>query len=729
MARILAPTRTSRIDATKRHEQRFSWFIAEAHRQANNRAQRARWERYYDSEQIDPAVRAEIEARGQTVVVFNEIKSTIDWLIGTERRQRIDFHIMPRDAIDRDASKDAEVKSKVLKWLADVNRAGFERSQAFDDAMKSGLGWMEVGVRGDPNDPSIYIAHAPWREVLHDSMAQRLDLSDARYIFRIKIVDLDVALAMFPDKEKELLKVRQDGDDMQAFSTWMGGTGNLLDLGLLNGMSADDGDGYDNAVPPDLFNPRERVLLVECWCIEPNGQAGRDTPSTYDRAGMSMRVSIMTEYDTIAEEWSPYKHGRFPFIPKWAYRNKRTGLPYSPIRALMDKQDALNQALSKALHEASVNQTIAEVGAFESEIMTPEQVHAEMMDPEGMAIVANGALGNGRFKTERGIDRARGQMMMAEIFRLGIREGSSVTDANKGRDTNATSGKAIGLQQDQGSVLTTELFDNDLLARQQEGELTLSLVEQYMTGPRVIALSGDRKQSQMVEVNKPQPDGTVLNDLAARSAQFVVGEQAWRQTLAHSAFESMMELMGNLAQTAPQVVVACLDLILEYADVPNKEALLERVRAVTGQPGPDNQETPEQLAAKQQQQALQQKQIELQMAEFEAKVKETIAKGDKVAADAILARLNAMLAAATGAAQIVTAPGAMPIADEMLKSAGFVDQNAAAPVLDASAPPALAAPVDPAMADPGAQPMPPEALPPEGAAPSDSQAPMPGAPA
>jgi hypothetical protein len=351
------------------------------------------------------------------------------------------------------------------------------------------------------------------------------------------------------------------------------------------------------------------------------------------------------------------------------------------------------------------------------------------MDPEGMAIVANGALGNGRFKTERGIDRARGQMMMAEIFRLGIREGSSVTDANKGRDTNATSGKAIGLQQDQGSVLTTELFDNDLLARQQEGELTLSLVEQYMTGPRVIALSGDRKQSQMVEVNKPQPDGTVLNDLAARSAQFVVGEQAWRQTLAHSAFESMMELMGNLAQTAPQVVVACLDLILEYADVPNKEALLERVRAVTGQPGPDNQETPEQLAAKQQQQALQQKQIELQMAEFEAKVKETIAKGDKVAADAILARLNAMLAAATGAAQIVTAPGAMPIADEMLKSAGFVDQNAAAPVLDASAPPALPAPVDPAMADPGAQPMPPEALPPEGAAPSDSQAPMPGAPA
>lgn len=722
MARILAPKRTERIDATKRHEKRFSWFIAEAHRQANNRAQRARWERYYDSEQIDPAVRSEIEARGQTVVVFNEIKSTIDWLIGTERRQRIDFHVMPRDAIDREASKDAEVKSKVLKWLADVNRAGFERSQAFDDAMKSGLGWMEVGVRGDPNDPSIYIAHAPWREVLHDSMAQRLDLSDARYIFRIKIVDLDIALAMFPEKEKELLKVRQDGDDMQAFSTWMGGTGNLLDLGLLNGMSADD-DGYDNAVPPDLFNPRERVLMVECWSVEPSGQAGRETPSTYDRAGMGMRVSIMTEYDTLAEEWSPYKHGRFPFIPKWAYRNKRTGLPYAPIRSLMDKQDALNQALSKALHESSVNQTLAEIGAFEGSVMTPEQVHAEMSDPDGMAILANGALQNGRFKTERGMDRARGQLMMAEVFRAGIREGSSVTDANKGRDTNATSGKAIGLQQDQGSILSTELFDNDLLARQQEGELTLSLVEQFMTQPRVIALSGDRKQSQMVEVNKPMEDGTVLNDLAARSAQYVVGEQAWRQTLAHSAFESMMELMGNLAQTAPQVVISCLDLILEYADVPNKEALLERVRAVTGQPGPDNQETPEQLAAKQQAMAMQQKQVELQMAQMEAAVAELRAKGDKLNAETIAKRLEALLAAAQGAGVIVTAPGAMPIADEMLKSAGFVDQNAAAPVLDGAAPPALPAPVT---GNPATEPMPPEALPAE---PAPEAPPMPGAPA
>jgi hypothetical protein len=687
--------RTEKIDAKQRHEQRFSWFVAEAHRQAANRAMRAKCERYYDSEQIDSAVRAEIEERGQVVVVHNEIKPSIDWLVGTERRQRIDFHVMPREAMDRESTADAENKTKLLKWLTDINRAGFERSQAFDDAMKSGLGWIETGVRGDQSDVPIYIACSPWRDMLHDSIgSQRLDVADGRYIFRIRAVDYDIAQAYFPGKEEQLAKVRQSGDGLRSFGSWLGGTGNLLDLGLLSGSANDDEDDY--AVPTDLFNPRERVLLVECWSVEPNGGQPRpDAPSVYDRAQMSMRCSIMTEYDTLLESWSPYKHGRFPFVPVWAYRNKRTGLPYSPIRPLLDKQDALNGAMSKALHEASVNLTLAEETAF-SKSMTPEQVHTEVQDPNGLVILGHGALAGGRFKTERGIDRSRGQLMMAEQLRLAIREGSAVTEANKGRDTNATSGKAIGLQQDQGSILSTELFDNLLLARQLEGEIVLSLSEQYITEPRVISLSGERRQSQIVEINKPMPDGTILNDITARSAQFVVGEQQWRQTLAHAAFESMMELLGNLAQTAPQVVVACLDLVLEFADVPNKEALLERVRAVTGQPGPDNQQSPEQQAQAAQAQAMQQKQVELQMAQMEATVKELRAKGAKLDAETVATRLEALLSAAQGAGILAVTPGVMPIADELLSSAGFEDQNAPG-VLDVAAP-ELEQPMDPALA-------------------------------
>ncbi len=691
--------RTAQLDAQARHQQRLSWFIAEAHRQAGNRSMRARCEAYYDSEQIDARRRAAIEERGQEVVTFNEVKGTIDWLIGTERRTRVDFRVMPRDSVDKQSTEDAENKTKVLKWLGDVNRAGFERSYAWDDAMKAGLGWLEIGVRGDSGDCPIYISAEPWRNMLHDSVgASRMDVQDGRFHFRIKTVDVDIALAYFPNKEKEILRVRQDGNDLQAFSSWMAGTGNVLDLGLLNGNHYDDGD---NAVPPDLFNPRERVLLVECWSVEPDNSPQRSSPSVYDRQRMSMRVSIMTEFDTLIESWSPYKHGRFPFVPIWAYRNKRTGLPYSPVWPLIDKQDALNSAMSKALFEASVNQTFAEFGAFDDKVMSAEEAHEEVQDPNGMVLLKDGALAGNRFETRRGLDTAKGQLMMAEQFRMGIRDGGSVTDANKGRETNATSGKAIGLQQDQGGVLTTELFDNALLARQIEGEITLSLAEQYLIEPRVIALAGERKQSQMLEINKPMPDGTVLNDISARSAQFVVGEQAWRQTLAQSAFESMMELMGNLAPVAPQVVVAMLDLVFEYADLPNKETVLQRIRAVTGQPGPDNQQTPEQVAAAKKKAAIEEETFRLNLAKLQAEVKEAQAKGEKLDAESMAKSLEALYMAAQGAQVLAMAPQITPIADELLKSAGFKDKNA---------PPTLEGmPVQPALATPEQQqPMPAE---------------------
>ncbi|MDV7394857.1 hypothetical protein RZS08_25960, partial [Arthrospira platensis SPKY1] len=140
---------------------------------------------------------------GQNPVVYNEIKPTIDWLVGTERKTRVDFFVVAEDS-DEEAQTDAELKTKLLKYLDDTNRTSFERSFAAEDAFKAGLGWLEVGLRGDKSGPPVYVGAESWRNILYDSQAQKRDLSDARYIFRIKVVDLDVAEALFPDKKAEL---------------------------------------------------------------------------------------------------------------------------------------------------------------------------------------------------------------------------------------------------------------------------------------------------------------------------------------------------------------------------------------------------------------------------------------------------------------------------------------------------------------------------------------------
>lgn len=127
----------------------------------------------------------------------NETKSTVDWLIGTERRTRTDFTIHAREE-SQAAEDDAQTKTKLLKYLHDVNRTEFERSNVADDVFKAGIGWLELGISEDPDDEPLYMRAESWRNMLYDSLGERRDTTDWRYIFRFRMVDLDMAVAYFP---------------------------------------------------------------------------------------------------------------------------------------------------------------------------------------------------------------------------------------------------------------------------------------------------------------------------------------------------------------------------------------------------------------------------------------------------------------------------------------------------------------------------------------------------
>lgn len=678
----------------ERHEQRLSWFIAEGARQAPNRAMMAKCESAYDSEQWDHQEAEDVRDRGQNPVVYNEIKPTIDWLIGTERRSRVDFFVVAEGDEEEDED-DARNKTKLLKYLDDVNRAGFERSYAAEDCFKAGLGWLEVGLRGDRTGTQVYVGAESWRNILWDSLGStKRDVSDSRYMFRLKVVDLDVAIAFLPDHEEELRAVAHAGDDTHIFADWMGIGAGIQGLDQFNqvGSTVD----YMTPRPVDLFNPRPRVLLMECWSREPVkrglGKAGLGDPVEF-----RMRVSIMTQRDTLIEAWSPFKHDGFPFIPLWAYRNRRTGLPYGPIFPLLGPQEALNHRMSKSLYEASCNQVEIEKSAIDKSVMGIDELRDEWNRPDGVPVYADGALTNGRVRKRENSQAARDQLMLADRDIMHMRQMSGVSGENRGLETNANSGKAIIAKQEQGGLLTAELFDNLLLARQMEGELTLSLAEQFMLHQFTARVAGEGGKFDRTKFNQPQPDGSYLNDISARRAHFVVGEQAWKQAYAEAAFESLMMVLTQLASAAPQVVVNLLDVVFEmHPNLPRKKTILQRIRSVNGQQDEDGKMTPEQQAAQDEQAAIAKAQFQAQMAQMQATIKEAQAKGEKLDSEAMFKRLETLKAAAEAAAILVSAAGTAitPVADELLASAGFKDKAAPGPVIDGQQPPADPAPVE-----------------------------------
>jgi uncharacterized protein YheU (UPF0270 family) len=675
-------------ESQKRLSQIQEWYDQEMRLQSANRFQMALDEDYYDSMQWSVEDAQVLMDRGQAPLVFNEIKPTIDWILGTERRTRIDHKVLARRK-DEGSRKDAEIKSMLLKYLSDVNKTPFSRSFAFESAVKAGVGWIESGVRGDPTEELIYTRNEDWRNVLYDSNANELDLSDGRYLFRNRWLDADIAIAYFPERA-EIIKSsittnQQDAEDEEAY--YLGAR--VTQAGFDYQPTANVGKymPYDGSAKG--LNARERVKMTECWYKVPvlsrkfssgefeNQPFDKDNPehvealrgqhSLYDKLEMQMRCAIFCDGGLVADSESPYKHKRFPLVPVWCYRRRRDKAPYGAIRNLRDPQDDLNKRQSKALWLLSTNRVIADDDAVEDW----DELREEVARPDSMIIKKKGS----QLEVSRDIQLAEEQLKLMDRNVQHIRNVSGITAENLGRQTNASSGVAITARQEQGSVSTTQMFDNLRYAVQLVGEIELSNVEQFYTEQKVVRITGEKGQPKYEEINVPDENGNIINDITQFQTDFVVSEQDFRSTLRQAMFESLFDITGRLAQMNPQVALNLLDLVVDMADLPNKQQLVDRIRSINGQADPDAEESPEAAAAKAEGAKAQAMQQEIAMETMRNQLAKLVAETDKLDAQALTERIKAMYAALQAGQVVATVPNAAAVADEIMKGAGFKPTN------------------------------------------------------
>ncbi len=634
--------------ARRELRQLLEWYYYEKERQSLNRLDMAMDCDFYDNLQWDPEDAAVLRERGQMPLVYNEVAPMVDWLIGTERRTRVDWRVLPRAEDDVEL---ADTKTKVLKYVSDLNRVQFLRSRAFADAVKAGVGWMDDGVRDDPTADILYSKYEDWRCVLWDSNAYEHDLSDARYLFRWRWVDEDVALLMFPDRADAIRQAVEEGThlttdgweeetwytahDLHSVKTGMlyaAGVGQLADarrrrVKLIEAQYRKPARVKiveDGPLRGAIFNPADRALA---------DTVGRSGSMIVDKLMMRVHIAVFTETRLLGLGPSPYRHNRFSLTPIWCYRRSRDRLPYGAIRRVRDIQQDINKRASKALFMLNSNQILAEEGATEDW----ESLRDEADRPDGVVVYRAGR----KLEIRRDTDAATGQIQMMELAMRGIQRSGGVADENMGRQTNAVSGKAIEARQLQGSVVTTEPFDNLRLATQVQGEKQLSLVEQWYTQEKVIRLTGAKGALEWTRINQPelQPDGSVrwINDVTASMADFVVSEQDYAGTLRQVMFENLNNLAARLP---PEVSLRVLTIAMEFSDLPNKDEIAEQIRKITGDRDTSKPMTPEEEAAAQEQAAAQTEAMQLQreaaraaLAEQQAKVREINARAAKLEAE------------------------------------------------------------------------------------------------
>lgn len=659
------------------------WFDQEFQRQAANRFQQALDCDYYDGLQWTEEDALALMERNQAPLVFNEVKPTIDWIIGTERRTRIDAKVLGREKNDNDS---AQAKTQLLKYLDDTNKTVFHRSHAFADSVRAGVGWMECGVRGDPTEEMLYKRYESWRNMLYDSNDTTRDLAESRYLFRWKWLDADIAETYFPDRADIIRRAVKDGVSLtneDEDDVWYMGARVTAPGQDYAGSSVGRFTPIDHSAL--AWSKRSRVKMLECWYRMPvlkhrfaQGELSgvmfdRTNPehiaalqngySIYDKLEMEMRCAIFTSAGLVWEGPSPYTHGRFPFIPIWCYRRQRDNAAYGAIRQIRDPQDDLNKRHSKAQWILSSNQVIMEEGAVDD----IEELRQEAARPDAI-IVKNK---NKELTIQRDNKLAEEQLMLMDRDAAHIRNVGGVTDENLGRQTNAKSGVAITARQEQGGIVTAEIFDNLHYAVQLEGEITLAMVEQFYTMPKVVRVLGERGAAKYHEINKIDPlTGEVLNDITASHADYVVSEQDFKSSLRQAMFESLFDVVSRLAQMNPDVALNLLDLVVEMADLPGRDELVSRIRKINGQRDPDTDPTPEEIQAQDENEAKRAETAQLEIDQLRAELENLRAKTKDIEAAAVKKGTETAYAAMQAAQVIATMPQVAPIADNVMMEAG-----------------------------------------------------------
>ncbi|GAA0721330.1 hypothetical protein [Dokdonella soli] len=641
--------------------------------------------------------------RGQAPLTFNLIKPAVDWVIGTERRTRVDWKVYGRNPGDDEG---ARAKMALLKYLSDVNGVPWERSRQFRDACIVGVGWTEEGIRADGDGEAVQVRYVDWKEMTWDPYSRRNDLEDCRALHRERWVDEDYACAMFPDRQDKIRTSSVnafDTDSLSMMEDWNGLPMVFTNLDRFGRMTR---YGHLIGTTASSRRSRKRIRLIETWYRRPisvkkmfsANESGDEWDATiYDPNNAEHVSAVAKKYVTLTnavqqEMWcaiwvhgallqnmkSPYKHGRYPFTPDFAYRRHRDGMPYGIVRGARDPQEEYNKRRSKALFILSTNRVIYEESAIE--MANEDDVLEQVARPNGQIRLNDGALKDNRFRIENDVNLAEAHVKLMQSSEEMVFQVSGITRENMGSDSSATSGRAIIAKQQQGAVSTAELFDNFRQAFQLSGQKVLSLTEQYMPMPKQIRILGSGGNADYMTLNNPvwnEQTGkwAFENDITKTEGDFIVDQQDYRETVRQAMAESLFDLLSKID---PNMAVQLLDLAVDMTDIPNKDELVKRIRSINGQtmPGePLDPQTQQQLAKKAQD-AEEARVAALSKTQSEATRNNAAAAKDqamagKEQASAAKIGVEGQQTALTTAGQVAGAPHLAAAADKLYQEGGI----------------------------------------------------------
>jgi hypothetical protein len=576
---------------------------------------------YYDNKQWTKDERQTLKDRGQPDTVYNRIKPKVDFLLGTERQTRTDPQAFPRNFPADEES--AAAATDALRFIKDKNRLDMKKSGVFENMLIEGTGGTKTEIKLNyEGEKEIVITRLHWDRIFYDPHSRELDFSDALYRGEIIWMDLEDAIARFPEKEAELREAVQ------------------------NEPNSTDDTHDDKPKERWVNTKRNRVRIAECWYHEGDKENDPQNYKVYN--------CIFTKGAFLIEPIeSPYKnsHGcqEDPYDWMSAYID-RDGNRYGIVVQYLGPQDEINKRRSKALHllsarqvrvDPSVKQYYQSIDDLKKELAKPDGVIYGK--PDEVEVLQTGDMAQAQFQL---LTEAK-----QEIDAVGVNA------ALQGKSDASMSGRAIQAKQQGGYIELGPLFDNLRFWQHAIYTKCWNRIKQYWTDEKWIRVTDDENKIKFVGLNTPMTYGDVYKQAQSQGQQLpppppdmanmpinVAGQTPIKNNVAEidvdiiidevpdivniqqEQFAEITKILPVLVQAKPELAGPLAEALFESSNLRNKDKLLEKLQG-----GND----PMQQQMMQMQQQLQQVMAQLGIEKQKAEIEKTQAQTADIKASAI----------------------------------------------------------------------------------------------
>jgi hypothetical protein len=633
---------------------RYRYVVSRGHRDYTNHVLLC--ERMYlgGGRQWDPVEAAALRAQGRQPYEFNEVFPSVNSAIGHQIHNRLDIQFRPRGG--QADQRQAEVRSKIIMQIADQQHLHSKETEVFSDGLIQQRGYFDVRVNFDNNmQGNIVITVDDPMDVIPDPDAKTYEPEGWADVVKTRWMTLD-------DIESDYgkaMRARVENSNPNEPDH-----GEFDDSGAPRAKFADQaraGGGYD-AYYTDGAIRRVRVVERQRWVR--NMSRVLFYPRTGDRKlaenltpevlqqqigqGAVMSKAMMRRVKWVActqdvalhDDWSPYDS--FTTIPYFAYF--RRGQTIGLVDNAIGPQQAHNKALAQFVH--IVNSAANSGWTYEENSLT--NMTPDELQKKGAMTGLVLEFKKGSARPEKippnplptGVDR------LIELTRNALKS-VTVPDAMRGIDGVDTSGIARQTQQTAAQQQLAVPMDNLARTRLMMGEKLSALTRQFVTEERTFRITeidfatGKPVEKPIVVNQFDESTGAFLNDLTEGDYDVVVSEQPIAATFEAGQFQQAMEMRKEGVAIPDSVVV-------QASTLARKSDIIEQMQAAGAARDPL----------------------------VDAKAGLIAAQTVKATAEAVNVGVTGMFSATQAANQIAAVPAVAPLADALLKSAGFVDRDA-----------------------------------------------------